>query len=375
MDEIDKKLYNDLNLKIDIPDKLETIIKQGLNKRPPHYSISKIAIVICTFLATTAGIVYAGTIIYDKIWKEPEKVVGFYSEERSKQNTISNEESKSAMSEEEARKKTEEILEKFGYKDEKIQSIQLQNNPDDYESSWYIQTENNIHISFEASNGKSFNISINNVLYENIENYRTTEKNAEETARSLCSKYGYNLNEYSYVKTTSNMNSEKDSYIWNVEFYKEYDGIVNRYEGIGVSFIPQINKLYGFSVNDKKFENNPVEITEEQAKEIALKEEKNVPVKYEINNIDIKLKIIEMNGIAYLRVNDYDQLHKQTSSIDYPSEEWTYYRTDNRVRKAWVVKFNYNIPNKPGEFYNINDRQFSYYIDATTGEIIGGSCI
>lgn len=375
MDEIDKKLYNDLNLKIDIPDKLETIIKQGLNKRPPHYSISKIAIGICTFLATTAGIVYAGTIIYDKIWKEPEKVVGFYSEERSKQNTISNEESKSAMSEEEARKKTEKILEKFGYKDEKIQSIQLQNNPDDYESSWYIQTENNIHISFEASNGKSFNISINNVLYENIENYRTTEKNAEETARSLCSKYGYNLNEYSYVKTTSNMNSEKDSYIWNVEFYKEYDGIVNRYEGIGVSFIPQINKLYGFSVNDKKFENNPVEITEEQAKEIALKEEKNVPVKYEINNIDIKLKIIEMNGIAYLRVNDYDQLHKQTSSIDYPSEEWTYYRTDNRVRKAWVVKFNYNIPNKPGEFYNINDRQFSYYIDATTGEIIGGSCI
>lgn len=375
MDEIDKKLYNDLNLKIDIPDKLETIIKQGLNKRPPHYSISKIAIGICTFLATTAGIVYAGTIIYDKIWKEPEKVVGFYSEERSKQNTISNEENKSAMSEEEARKKTEEILEKFGYKDEKIQSIQLQNNPDDYESSWYIQTENNIHITFEASNGKSFNISINNVLYENIENYRTTEKNAEETARSLCSKYGYNLNEYSYVKTTSNMNSEKDSYIWNVEFYKEYDGIVNRYEGIGVSFIPQINKLYGFSVNDKKFENNPVEITEEQAKEIALKEEKNVPVKYEINNIDIKLKIIEMNGIAYLRVNDYDQLHKQTSSIDYPSEEWTYYRTDNRVRKAWVVKFNYNIPNKPGEFYNINDRQFSYYIDATTGEIIGGSCI
>lgn len=375
MDEIDKKLYNDLNLKIDIPDKLETIIKQGLNKRPPQYSISKIAIGICTFLATTVGVVYAGTIIYDKIWKEPEKVVGFYFEERSKQNTISNEENKSIMSEEEARKKTEEILEKFGYKDEKIQSIQLQNNSADYELHWIIQTENNIHISFEASKAKSFNISINNILYEDIENYRTTEKNAEETARSLCSKYGYNLNEYSYVKTTSNMNSEEDSYIWNVEFYKEYDGIVNRYEGIGVSFIPQINKLYGFSVNDKKFENNPVEITEEQAKEIALKEEKNVPVKYEINNIDIKLKIIEMNGIAYLRVNDYDQLHKQTASINYPSEEWTYYRTDNRVRKAWVVKFNYNIPNKSGEFYNINDRQFSYYIDATTGEIIGGSCI
>ena len=159
MDEIDKKLYNDLNLKIEIPDKLETIIKQGLNKRPPHYSLSKIAIGICTFLATTAGIVYAGTIIYDKIWKEPEKVVGFYTEERSEQDTINSEKNESVMSEEEARIKTREILEKFGYKDEKIQSIQLQNNSANYELHWIIQTENNIHISFEASEAKSFNIS------------------------------------------------------------------------------------------------------------------------------------------------------------------------------------------------------------------------
>jgi len=217
MDEIDKKLYNDLNLKIEIPDKLETIIKQGLNKRPPHYSLSKIAIGICTFLATTAGIVYAGTIIYDKIWKEPEKVVGFYTEERSEQDTINSEKNESVMSEEEARIKTREILEKFGYKD--------------------IQTENNIHISFEASEAKSFNISINNVLYENIENYRTTQKNAEETARALISKYGYDLNKYSYIKITSNMNSEEESYIWNVNFYKEYEGIVNPYESISISFI------------------------------------------------------------------------------------------------------------------------------------------
>lgn len=369
MDEIDKKLYNDLNLKMEIPEKLDNVIKEGLKNKTSYHLSFKIATIACSIIMTTVGIAYAGTIIYEKIWREPQKVVG-----NAEKNTITKEEKENVMSEEEARKKVEEILKKFGYEDEKIKSIELQNNIEDYELNWYIQTENNIHVSFEAEEGKSYNISINNILYDNIEKYRTTEKEAEETARNFCKKYGYDLKEYSYTKITSNMNSEGESYIWNIGFYKEYDGLVNRYEGIVVSFIPQINKLYGFVVEDRKFENNSVEITEEQAKEIALKEENNVPVKNEINSIDVKLKIVKMNGIAYLRANDYEQLHKQTTSINYSPEKWTYYRTDNYVRKAWVVKFNYNI-NKLGESYNINDRQFSYFIDATTGKIIGGSCI
>ena len=170
------------------------------------------------------------------------------------------------------------------------------------------------------------------------------------------------------------MNSEKKSYIWYISFYKEYDGIVNPYENISISFVPEINEFYYFSVSNRKYENNPVEITMEDAKKIALEEEKKINTKYEISDSKADLNIISMNGEAYLRITDYKQMQEQ-SSVDYPSESWVTYRTDSRVRKAWVVTIKYNIPDSINKFdgsYNANDEQFSYYIDATTGEIIGG---
>ena len=376
-DELDKKLYNDLNLTMQIPDKLDNIIKEALNNKVLHHSLSKIAIVVCTTIIATVGVVYAGTIIYDKVWKDPEKIVGFYTEGNNIQNTITEQQKDDIMSETEARKKVEELLKKFECDNEKIEMIELQNNTANYELSWSIKTNKNTSIWLEAKEGKSFGISIDNVLYEDIDNYRTTEKEAEQTARSLCKKYGYDLKEYNYTKITSNMNSEKDSYIWHVIFCKKYDEIVNYYESIDISFIPVINKIYGFSVTSQKFDNNLVEITKQQAREIALKEEEKISTKYNIKNIDIQLDIVSMNGLAYLRINDYDQLYNQTSA-DYPSEKWVTYRTENRIRKAWVVTIIYHIPdtiNKHDKSYNKNEEQFSYYIDATTGEIIGGSCI
>ncbi len=373
MDELDKKLYHDLNLEIEVPSECEIIINEALNKSTKRYSLAKLITTVCAMFLLTVGIVYAGTNIYDKIWTTPEKVVGFSSEE----NTITEEQQKSVMTETEARERSEEILEKFGYKDEKINSVELKNNQANYELTWYINTDKKTNISFNAEKGEDFSLSIDTILYENIQKYRTTEEEAEKTARDLCKKYGYDLNEYNYTKMTSNMNSEDESYIWYVHFYKKYDGIVNPGEYIYVSFIPEVNKIYQFCVSNKKFENNPIKITEEEAKGIALKEEQKITTRYNVKDINVELNIVQMNGDAYLRINDYDQLHEQTSA-NYPSEKTINYRTDNRIRRAWVVTINYDIPVSLDKFngsYNKNDEKFSYYIDTTTGEIIGGSSI
>lgn len=373
MDELDKKLYHDLNLEIEVPSECEIIINEALNKSTKRYSLAKLITTVCAMFLLTVGIVYAGTNIYDKIWTTPEKVVGFSSEE----NTITEEQQKSVMTETEARERSEEILEKFGYKDEKINSVELKNNQANYELTWYINTDKKTNISFNAEKGEDFSLSIDTILYENIQKYRTTEEKAEKTARDLCKKYGYDLNEYNYTKMTSNMNSEDESYIWYVHFYKKYDGIVNPGEYIYVSFIPEVNKIYQFCVSNKKFENNPIKITEEEAKGIALKEEQKITTRYNVKDINVELNIVQMNGDAYLRINDYDQLHEQTSA-NYPSEKTINYRTDNRIRRAWVVTINYDIPVSLDKFngsYNRNDEKFSYYIDTTTGEIIGGSSI
>ena len=45
---------------------------------------------------------------------------------------------------------------------------------------------------------------------------------------------------------------------------------------------------------------------------------------------------------------------------------------------AWKVKVIYDIPDNVNKFdgnYNMNAEKFSYYIDATTGEVIGGESI
>lgn len=374
MDQLDKKLYNDLNIPIEIPDELDAIIKIGLNKKKSPYSFLKLIASVCIITFITSGVVLAGRIAggkaVEKIWKEPQRVT-MDDTENSDNESMTKE---NIMSEEEARKKGKEILEKFGYKNDKIKTIKLDKSPDDFDVAWCIESEDNIYIDFDAKGEEFFCISDDNVLYKDIEKYRTTEKEAKETAKKLAKKYGYVTEQYSYAEVSSNLNSESDSYIWNVTFYKEYDGIKNPYESIQVTFVPKINQICGLSVVNKKFENNPVEITKEQAKEIALKEEQKINVKYEVKNIEINLRIKSMNGCAYLRTNDYEQLHKQTSA-DYPNEKWVFYRTDSRIRKIWLVTIVYDIPNKFAEDYNVNDERVSYFVDATTGEVIGGGSI
>ena len=375
MDQLDKKLYRDLNIDIEIPDELDAIIKNGLNRKKKHVLLfRKVAsFFIITFI--TSGIVFAGSVVYEKnIWKEPQKVVVGSAEHTDNQN----ESKQNIMSEDEARKKANEILEKFEYKDENIKEIERQDHIDDYDSSWHITTEQNTNIFIDASGDGSFSISNGSIYYKDIEHYRTTKEEAVNTAREIAQKYGYDIEDYGYVEVKSNLNSDRESYMYNVTFCKEYDGIKNPYESIIISFIPQINVVKNFMFSNKKFENNSVEITKEKAEEIALDEDNKLRAKYEMYKIDkleTNLRIVSMNGGAYLRANDYEQLHEQTSSLNYPYEKWVFYRTEPRIRKAWVVTIIYEIPNDVNKFdgnYNMNDEKFSYFVDATTGEVIGG---
>ena len=375
MDKLDQKLYTDLNIQIEIPDKLDAIIRNGLNKKKTHNSIfKKVASFLIIAFATT-GIVFAAGVAYENyeknIWKAPQKVTGENADNNDNQNIAK----QNTMSEDEARKKGQDILEKFGYSNDKIKTIKLEGNPENYDLTWYIETEQNILVDFNANGEETFSITNNNALSNDKTNYRTTKVEAEKTAKELAKKYGYDIEYYNYVEVNSNLVSDSDSFVWDVAFFKEYDRVKNPYERIEVSFIPQINEIICFTVINKKFENNPIEITEETAKEIALKEEQKNTQKYEIKTIETKLKINSMNGYAYFRTNDYDQLHKQTSSSDYPYEKSVFYRTEARIRKVWLVTIVYNIPNKFNGNYNPNDERVSYFVDATTGEVIGGGSI
>lgn len=383
VDDLDTILYNKLSQDKQLPENISNELKDIIYKsiyndktikQIRHYSLSRIVAIACAMIITTTGIVYAaGKIIYDKIWKNPEKTVGFYAKEQD----VKEEEKEISMSENEARKKAEEILQKFECNNEKIETINLENNPSDYQLDWCITTDNNTKIRFDAKGGEKFKIFFNSLLDKNIEKYRTTKIEAEKIARELCEKYGYNLDEYSNVEVYSNLNNEEESYIWYVDFYKEYDGIINPYENISIGFIPEINQIYYFTIQNLKYEDNPIEITDEQAKQIVLNAEEKIEVGYKIKDIDINIGIACMNGNAYLRLTDYEQYCKQLSQ-SYPSKNVVEYRIDKHVRKVWKVSLQYSIPEDTDKFdtnYNPIPEHYTYYVDATTGEIIGGSII
>lgn len=379
MDEFDKRLYNALGADIPVPSKLEKVIKESLtddnlNKKIKHYSIQKIGIAACTTIIATAGIVYAGTTISNYIWKQPEKTTGFYS--NNAQN-ITNEERASAISKAEAIERTNELLRKFGYENKKITSMELNNNPHDYELTWHVTLDNGTSnediIEFDARGGDAFNVLFQNVLKEN--NYRITEDEAEKTARELGKKYGYDTQKYNKVKVKPNLEKAEDSYMWYVDFYIEYDGIINPYESLKIAFAPKTNDIYYFYVSNYEFENNPVEISRDKAKEIALTSEQKISTNYKIKNVVVNLSIDKMNGDAFKRLTDYEQYYKEGHDKNFSNAEVVSYRTQNLVRKVWKVTLEYEMPQLTGNSKseaNPFDRYYTYYVDATTGEIIGG---
>ena len=75
MDELDKKLYHDMRLDFPIPDKCKTIIRESLYderkiKGVYYHSLAKVVLTTSIVLLITTGIVYAGTKVYEKIFKK-----------------------------------------------------------------------------------------------------------------------------------------------------------------------------------------------------------------------------------------------------------------------------------------------------------------
>ncbi len=369
--ELEQRLYHDLNLEIEIPDKFKRIIREGPRENKKYSKFAKIVATICATLLIGAGIVYAGVSIYENIWKKPEKIEGFYSGEGENIYPITEEEKSSVISESDAKKRAEQILKQFGCENEKIKSIEIENLAVDYDLLWHIRTDKNTEILIDAKNTDNFRIMLENELSE-VEKYEITEKEAEEIAKNICRKLGYNIDEYNDIRIFHNGLLDENIKMWKIVFYKEYNEIVNPYESIRIGFIPKTNKICYFFVSNREFENNPIEIREEQAKEIVLKEEEKITMKYkEIKNIETELGIIETNGNAYLRVTDYKKYREQLYK-SYPEEDVALYRTESHIRRAWIVTIEYDVLEDTEESNDINERYYSYFVDATTGEIIGG---
>lgn len=323
---------------------------------------------VATFVAVTTltgGLVYAtGSTIYEKIWKQPESY--------SITQNVTEEEKANCISEEEAENIGNSYLKKIGLSDESIQSLGLTKEFFSNENVWNMGSQK-ATLTIDAETGKIKSVNIPTWEYKIPYDYGISREEARKVAVELLQKYRPedDNGEYELVSLKRNNEQDEEAYIWYADFYKKYGDLINPAERISIGWVPTINGLYSLSIDANTYENNEQKISKEEAIKIATEKDQQIETNRIIKETKAEIRIKQMNENVYLRENFKEEYENGTLNMEKTGEN-TYklkddavmYKTEERVRKVWCVAVIYN-PDEP--YY-----AYTYYIDSTTGEIIGG---
>lgn len=359
--DFDNKILENVKLKIAI---------SNFEKEEKPMSKQKVLKMVAMFIVIIgllASVTYAGSVIYEKIFKEPEKIENYIDELK-----VTKEDLEKVITKEEAINKAKKELKRYKIDLDvnKIESIELQKNPNYDEITYVIKLSKTEQFCIDARTGALNNFYVDEGLsLEELEKCTSTREDVLEQAKLKLKEYGYDENEYkiSYVYSNAD-NDENKSYYWYIWFSKEYDGVFNEYQSISMTFIPKINKVHSLSISDEPFENNEIKITMEQAIDIAKEKDKIINTEnYIQKGVDAKLDIVRVNPEVYLKENGLENGNETATLEDGTIYSYNTYKMNGRVRKAYKVTISYE--NRPLGLTR------TYYVDVTTGEVIGGEDI
>ena len=362
-----------------------------LNEKTENNNI-KIMKFVATFfisIGITAGVVYAGVTTYQKIWKMPEKydtLQQMIEENKNISTEITKEDTKNIIEKQEAKEKAKSIMNKFGFTKNNIYSVELKKNYIESSDLIYLvktekQVEKGINVWIDAKTGECLGILNNDLKYKSINADKIDEETAKVYANDLYSKFTTNQEfKLKYVQETPHYFENNSTDEWTATFCKQYDNIFYNYEKVVVTFYVKDSKVYVdqiiYTNLNMNFENNPIVITEEEAIEIAKESNKKITAN-EIASIESNLDIKDMNEFIYLQEQSKGEEDGNTKeTIEDENGVQTYrtynlYKSDKVVRKVWRITINYI----QGEMDLNNLNKYSsrdFYIDCTTGEVIGG---
>ena len=319
----------------------------------------------------STGVVFAGTMMYENIWKTPEKIE-LSSGDFEEITKITEESKKENMSEEKAKEIAINKLNEIQFNS----NIVGTNHYKEYDSNkiWYrFDTEDNYEISIDGQTGDFFDIWNKN---DNIQD--TTKYMTEEQAKELADKYyhlfGYKDGEYEITKIRSVNNEGNENgngFRMYITYNKKYGEVFNPYEYIAITLESNNMELAMLRVKNIPFDNNEVVKTEQEAIELALNEDEKIETN-KVESTQAKLMVVKMNADAYNRINNKEKYYEQMTTPNYPNEERDYYKVDDKIRNAWVVVITYEDNYGEDTRKRYTEGKYSYFVDATTGEIIGG---
>ena len=320
------------------------------------YKVLKIAATFVMVLGVTFGTIYAGKEAYQNIWQDPKKYSYSISQE------VSDEEKQECISEEEVNGLWNKYLKQVGLEDEIILNQNLSKEFLSDKNEWGMSSKI-ATMTIDAKTGDLKIIQVPTWNYKIPYNYGISREEAKEVAYKLFDKIKEDNIEgdYELVTLRRNMETDEASYIWYAEFQRKYGDLINPNESVFIGWVPTINGIYQIKIQRDKFENNEIVKTKEEAIEIAKEKDRKVAPERTIKNIDADIRIEKMNAEVYLRENKKE---------DYENgkilKEDGVYKTEERVRRVWLVNIEYEKQEDKMD-------SFTYFVDTTTGEIIGGA--
>lgn len=360
---MDKKIFNNIISKSQM--KIAVSKFEEEDKKMPKRNLPKLVATFVLTTTVTGGLVYAtGNTIYDKIWKQPESY-------NITQN-VTDEEKAKCISEEEAENIGNSYLKKIGLNDEIIQNLGLTKEFLSNENVWNMSSQK-ATLTIDGETGKIKSVNIPTWEYKIPYNYGITREEARNVAKELLQKYKPedDKGEYELISLKRNNEKDEEAYIWYADFYKRYGDLINPEERISIGWVPTINGLYSLNIESNTYEDNEQKISKEDAIKIVTEKEKQIEQNKTIKDTRAEIRIKQMNENVYLRENFKEEYENGTLNMEKTGEN-TYklkddavmYKTEERVRKVWCVVVIYNL-DEPYQGY-------TYYVDSTTGEIIGG---
>lgn len=379
-DKIDNLFFQYFEDNQEIPNIITNVIETAMYNKKHQYEIieliKKIIITIVSFLTVASGIAFASYTVYEKIWKEPKKYAtsdDYFNSLPSKE--ISEEERKSLITENDAKNIALNFLNKLGYENQTINNIELKRDYNKTNNSYYMAKtessyEKGLMVLIDSKNGDIEYFNDLDLKYKDLHQDIITEEQAKQIAVDTYEKLELNKNDYELysVKKDEYVFGNSTKTLWGATFMKKENNVYNKYESFSVAFIVVNNKIMydtiNISPNTEKV-NNPIIIQEESAIEIAKNKEAEF-TNTEITNIKSELSIEKMNTLVYqLEYEIYDTMNLQI---------------EEKIRNVWKVtiehknKKDFNIYSNPNQYMKENLNK-EFYIDATTGEIIGGKFI
>lgn len=349
------------------------------NKSKKIFKIVSTAVV---GIVLSTGIVFAGTKVYEKIWKDPEKieiVTTVLTPEAQKEN----------INEEEAKQIAVNKLKEIGFNTNIVKSDNYKE-VDSNKIMYRFITDDDYSISIDGQNAVFYDIWNESKKLAEIDKnfwgygsgknmsseYFMNKDKAVEVANKYYKLFGFKEGEYEVTKVRS-YNSYGDEtaetgYKFDVNYNKKYGDIYNPYEHIAIQVYAKDEMLWMVRTENIPYDNNPIKITKEDAIQIALEVDKKIETN-KVVETKAESRIVKINADAYDRIKDKNKHYEAMQTVDYPMEERNYYYVEDKVRNAWIVVITYEDNFGDDTVKRYTEGEYSYFVDCTTGEIIGGA--